>query len=812
MRVRTGQSTDAPPTAAAGAPPRASGRRLHASPPAPTLVIHTTRSLRSRLIRPLQLSLVLLILVPALRAQTGRIAGTVTDASDGTPLGSVTVTTVGITVGTAGGGTVQTSAEGRFALAGVPAGLVTVEARRVGFAPALRSVTVRAGETVRADLALAPAGFGEAVVEGRAASLVGAAAAASEGLVGQAQIAPRPLLRTGEVLETIPGLIVTQHSGSGKANQFFLRGFNLDHGTDFSASLEGVPFNLPTHAHGQGWLDLNSLIPELIEEIAFAKGPYDVRTGDFSTTGSARIRLVRHLDRGIARADGGTDAYGRVLLATSVRVGRADALGAINAQYANGPWDSPENSLLLSGVGKVSTGTDRAGASVTAMGYLNRWNATDQVAQRAVDGGLITRLGNIDDSVGGRTSRVTLAGQVARETPGRSQTRASAYAAYYDLNLFSNFTYFLDDPVRGDQFEQADRRAYTGLNAAQTWFGGLGRGSATTVGVDLRHDQIFQVALFDTDRRARFNTVRDDAVGQSSAGVYAETATRWTDWFRTTAGLRADGYRFDVRSDNAANSGTATDALVSPRLSVAVGPWRGTEGYLNVGTGFHSNDARGATITVDPGEGTPVERADPLVRTRGAELGVRTAAVPGLQTTVALWTIALASELVFVGDAGGTEASDATRHTGVEVNTYYAPADWLNLNLDVALTRSRYTDGPDTFVENSVGRVVTGGVYAGRPAGGPLASLQLRTFGPRPLTGDGTVTSAATALVNARAGYRFRAVAVFLDVLNLFDSRAADVSYFYASRLPGEAAEGVEDLHVHPVIPRAARLSAVVRL
>ena len=677
-------------------------------------VIRQLTHSRSRLTRLLQLAFVLLSLAPTLHAQTGRIAGTVTDASDGAPLGTVTID--------AGTARTSSTADGRFELAGVPVGLVTVEARRVGFAPALRSVTVRAGETVRVDLALAPAGFDEAVVEGRATNLVGSAQAASDGLVGQAQIAPRPLLRTGEVLETVPGLIVTQHSGSGKANQFFLRGFNLDHGTDFSASLEGVPFNLPTHAHGQGWLDLNSLIPELIEQIGFSKGPYDVRTNDFSTAGSARIRLVRRLERGIARADGGTDEYGRVLLAQSVPVGGGDALGALTVQYTNGPWVSPENSLLLSGVAKVSTGTERAGASVTAMGYHNDWNSTDQVAQRAVDRRLITRLGALDASDGGRTSRVTLVGQVARETPGHSQTRASAYAAYYHLNLFSNFTYFLDDPVRGDQFEQADRRAYAGANAAQTWFSGFQRGSSNTVGVDLRHDQIFQVGLFNTDRRVRFNTVRDDRVGESSAGVYAENATRWTDWFRTTAGLRADVYRFDVTSDVAANSGTETDALVSPRLSVAVGPWRGTEGYLNLGTGFHSNDARGTTITVDPGDGTPVDRADPLVRTRGAEVGVRTTAVPGLQTTVALWTIALASELVFVGDAGGTEASDATRHTGVEVNSYVAAADWLNVNLDVALTRSRYTEGPDTFIENSIGRVVTGGVYAGRPAARSRAS------------------------------------------------------------------------------------------
>ena len=202
---------------------------------------------------------------------------------------------------------------------------------------------------------------------------------------------------------------------------------------------------------------------------------------------------------------------------------------------------------------------------------------------------------------------------------------------------------------------------------------------------------------------------------------------------------------------------------------------------------------------------------DPLVRTRGAEAGVRTAALPGLQATLALWTIALESELVFVGDAGETEASDASLHYGVEATTYYRAADWLSLNLDVALTESHYTEGdPDADrIENSIGRIVTGGVYAGRPTG-PLGSLQLRHFGPRPLTGDGAVRSEATTLLNARAGYRLGALAVSLDVLNVLDSEAPDVSYFYASRLRGEPAAGVEDVHFHPVIPRTARLSATL--
>ena len=754
----------------------------------------------SPLVRLARLALFLLIL-PTVAAQTGRIAGTVLEAETGRALEGASVT-LGAELGT------TTRADGRFDLEAAP-GTYTVRVSTLGYTTVERRVVLEAGETARLEVVLeaADAALGEVVVEGRATNLVGVATAASQGFVGQDQLALRPLLRVGEVLETIPGTIVTQHSGSGKANQFFLRGFNLDHGTDFSASLEGVPMNLPTHAHGQGYLDLNGLIPELVDHVAFEKGPQNAEAGDFSTAGRAEIRLVRRLDT-IVKIEGGADDYYEGLVAGSRSVGGGDLLLAARGRYYDGPWVEPENSGLVSAVAKFSTGTEANGLSVTALGYHQDWDATDQIARRAVEAGVVDRLGALDPTNGGTTGRYTLAGRWAT-TSRATQTRANAYAAAYHLDLFSNFTYFLDDPERGDQFEQADRRVYGGGGLSHRWV--MGERSVTTVGADVRHDQILEVGLFRTQDRVRMGTVRDDRVAQSTAGVYARTETRWTYWLRATAGLRADGYRFDVASDLEVNSGTETDAIVSPKVGVALGPWRETEVYANAGLGFHSNDARGTTIALDPASLEAVDRVDPLVRTRGAELGVRTAALPGLRSTVALWLISLDSELVFVGDAGGTEASDASRHVGLEVDTYYRATDWLEATLDVALTDSRFTDvGPDDRIENSIGRIVSGGVYLGRETG-PIGALQLRHFGPRPLTGDGAVQAAATTLVNAKVGWRTGRLAVSLNVLNALDSQDADVSYYYASRLPGEPAGGVEDVHFHPVIPRTARLTLLAR-
>ncbi|MEM1116826.1 MAG: TonB-dependent receptor [Bacteroidota bacterium] len=746
---------------------------------------------------------ILLTSTSAAAASHGLLTGTVTEAATGQPLAGANVVLVGTDFRAASG------ADGVFEIDEVPAGTYTIRISSVGFVAVTQEVDVRDDVRTTVDVALVAGdeALGEVVVTGRAAGLLGIAGSASEGRVGQAQLAPRPLLRVGEALETVPGLIATQHSGSGKANQFFLRGLNLDHGTDFAASIDGVPLNLPTHAHGQGYLDLGQLIPEAIEEITFEKGPLHAESGDFATAGRADIRIASSRDVSIGRAIVGTDNTAEGLLVQSGNAGTGRFLIAARGRYTDGPWVNPENGTLASGFAKWATDTEAGELSVTAMGYYNDWDATDQVAQRAVEAGLIDRLGALDPTAGGTTSRAALAGRWAR---GGSEV--TAYGAYYALNLFSNFTYFLDDPDQGDQFEQADRRAYAGASARQHWHADVAEGTTTTLGTTARHDEIFEVGLYRTSARERLSTVREDGVSQSSVALFAENETSWTPWMRTTAVLRADLYRFSVDAGIPANSGSDTDAIVSPRAGIALGPWSSTEVYLSGGFGFHSNDARGVTITVDPVSGEPAEAVDPLVRTRGAEFGVRTTAVRGLQSTVSLWAMGLDSELLFVGDAGGTEARGESRHLGVEWANYYDVSDLIDLTLDVALTNSRFVDAPDDAnrIENSIGRIITGGIYAGTPQG-PHGALQVRHFGPRPLTDDGSVEAGATTLVNGRVGYGFGAFTLAVDVLNLLDSEDADVSYFYASRLSpsllDEPADGVEDVHAHPVQPRAARLS-----
>ncbi len=646
--------------------------------------------------------------------------------------------------------------------------------------------------------------------------LVGAADSASEGTVTQQQIAPRAWLRPGEVLETVPGLITTQHSGDGKANQFFLRGFNLDHGTDFATSVLGVPINLPTHAHGQGYTDLNFLIPELVSTVRYRKGPYSVQQGDFGAAGSASIDYVRTLQASFAELGVGENGCRRALAAAAPRVGAGTLLVAGEGFQNDGPWEVKENYLKKNAALRYSQGSEREGFDIALLAYDARWTATDQVARRAIDTGLIGRFGSLDPTSGGDTSRLALSGQWAQRDDAQA-TRISAYAVRYRLDLYSNFTYFLDDSVNGDQFEQSDRRTVLGGKAERTWFTRWGeRPVEWTAGALLRQDRIGSVGLHLTRARERLTTIRDDDVTQTSVAAYGEANVAWTRWLRTIVGLRADHYRFDVDSDTPANSGKSSDQIVTPKFTAVLGPWSKTEAYLSYGHGFHSNDARGTVISVnpdprDPEFGQPVARVPALVRARGSEVGLRTTAVRNLQSALALWRLDLASELVFVGDAGTTEASRPSRRQGIEWASYWTPTPALTVDLDMALSRARFRDAAPEGdrIPGAIERTAALGVsYDGAQAGRPwFGGLRLRYFGPRPLIEDDSVRSSSSTLVNARLGYRFgHQVELLVDVLNLFDRKVNDIEYYYASRLRNEVG-AIDDIHLHPAEPRTVRLT-----
>jgi hypothetical protein len=641
-------------------------------------------------------------------------------------------------------------------------------------------------------------------ITGRVTNLVGVAISANQGTVGATDIALRPILRPGEIVENVPGVIVTQHSGSGKANQYFLRGFNLDHGTDLALSVDGIPVNLPSHAHGQGYADLNFLIPELVERVDFGKGPYDASVGDFGSAGSMRVHLLSRLGGNLLVTDAGQYGYRRVVAAAGSQAGAGNVLWGGEAEHNDGPWTVGENARKLNGLVRYARGDDANGFTATAMAYHDIWHSADQIPDRAIAAGRMSRWGLVDSTDGGVTGRYALSAEWHRRSAG-SAWQVETYAFKYDLDLFSDFTYFLDDPLHGDQVEQRDGRTTVGGSAVRSWLAtALGRPTRTAVGVSVRRDAV-RNGLYHTEARARLADKSVDDIVEANAGPYAENRTDWTSWFRTTLGVRGDLFHFDVQNRAGGASGNRTAADLSPKAALVFGPWSETEFYLDGGYGYHSNDARGVVARAD--------RATPLARSRGAEVGVRNSRVRGLRTSLSLWMLDLQSELVWDGDAGGNEPSGPTRRYGVEFANYYTPRPWLTVDADYAWSHARYTDheADGDFVPEALVATFDGGV-AVHDLTGPWrrasGGLRWRYFGPRPLTQDGAINSQATSLLYADFGYRLTPRwTVALNAFNLLDTRASDIDYYYESRLPGEPAAGVLDLHTHPVEPRSLRLS-----
>ena len=651
------------------------------------------------------------------------------------------------------------------------------------------------------------------VVTGSRISQLGVADSANEGVVTGKQLEARTVYRPGELLEATPGLIVSQHSGEGKANQFYLRGFNLDHGTDLRTTVDGMLVNQRSHSHGQGWTDVNFLIPELADRLTYRKGPYSAEDGDFAAAGSVSVSYVDKLPKTLISLGVGENGYRRGLIAGSPAVAGGNLLYALELFHNDGPFTKGDNYRKINGVLRYSRGDDRSGFNVTAMGYQATYNATDQIPKRAVDAGTLDRFSSIDPTDGGKVHRYSLSA-AWHQIGDNSATKVSAYITDNRLRIYSNFTYFLDDPVNGDQFGQPDDRTSTAFNASHSIRSALfGRESETTFGVQFQRDAI-RNGLTKTRARQELAETRRDRIRETSIAGYIENTTHFAEKFRTVLGLRADRYNFGVASSLPANSGKNHDSIISPKLSLIFGPWSKTEFYFNLGSGFHSNDTRGTTISVDPKSGDPADKVPGLVRAKGIEAGVRSEIVPRLQTTLSVYGLDFDSELTFAGDAGTTDAGRPSRRTGFELSNYYRPTHWLTIDADVAYARARFrgSDPGGNRVPGAVEGVAS--IAAAVDDLGPyFGALQFRYFGPRPLIEDNSVRSKATTTLNGRIGYKFRpSLRIELEGFNLLNARSSAIDYYYQSRLPGEGPDGQDDIHFHPIESRSFRLSFVATL
>jgi outer membrane receptor protein involved in Fe transport len=665
-------------------------------------------------------------------------------------------------------------------------------------------VSTAAMFTARAQTSTAPDQLEEIQVTAERLGLMGSTSTASEGIVVNDELALTPAFRVGQLLETVPGLQVTSHSGEGKANQYLLRGYNLDHGTDLATFVDGMPVNEPTHAHGQGYTDLNFLIPELATNVTYTKGPYYAPEGDFASVGSVHINYLDTLAPQVSYTEG-TLGYQRFFGGGSVDLGAGELLGALEWQHYNGPWVNPDELHKINAVLRYSAGDKTDGYSLTAMFYHGLWNATTDQPERAIEEGLISRYGSLDPSDGGMAQRASLTAQVFKPIAD-GQLNASAYVFGNRLTLWNDFTHFLIDPVHGDQEEQHEDRSVIGGNLDYRHAAPIfGLQNDVTVGLATRSD-FNDVSRLPTEDRIVIPAADDplnfseaDTVRLSSFSAYAQTSTRWTNWFRSVL-----GYRYDTQygSDKGTNTGTASDHLLAPKGSLIFRPLEMTELYLSAGRGFHSDDLRGVTAAQD----AHVAGAPLIARQSGEEIGLRQQITQAFTMTLAFYELSAQSETTYDPDAGVDTAGPGSRRRGYEINLTYQALKWLEFYGSYSGNRARYVipfdDGTGhvgEYLPNAPFATGSFNVYV-KDLGAWSGSLGYRYLSSYPLSSDDSVQGHGYGIWSGDAHYLIgNGWSVGLGVYNLLDKKADAAEFWYIDRLPGEPAAGIADVHVHPL-------------
>ncbi len=644
----------------------------------------------------------------------------------------------------------------------------------------------------------------EDVVDVPEVSVIGArsVAASSQQFIPDKELLLQPQGRPAQVLRLIPGFMAVEHSGgAGKADQYFLRGFDADHGTDVAFFSDGMPINLRSHAHGQGYTDLNFIIPETIEGLDVSKGAYLPEYGDFATAGAVNFRTRQVVQEGVVQAASGQFDTQRHLLMFSPTKERVRTLFAAEGYYTNGPFQNDNRYVRTNLMGKMTTNlSSRDELSLTATFHKSQWNGSGEIPLRAVTDGTIARFGAIDPSEGGKTLRSTAKVNYHYDTTAGGQFFANAYGQYYRLDLFTNFTFFLNDPVNGDGIQQSDRRVMYGGDLGYKQHGEvLGLPSSGTIGFQTRVDNI-HARLGAHRTRVPIGTTTDSDVLEASYAPFVKAEVQPTSWMRLTGGLRAETFTFDVRNRCATcadqPAGRTSSSIVLPKINLILGPWAGTDFFVNYGEGYHSNDARSAVV---PG-------SSPLARAKSYEVGVRLKpwGPEGVELTATLWRLDLKSELLFVGDAGGTEIRGASTREGVEAAARGQVWGPLSFNGSVTYTNAEFRSGEAIPLAPEV--TAYGAVLLKWPEG-LTSQLQATYLGVRPLNEDRSIKAPSWIDVDLTERYQLPIrlshgrMEAFLFVQNLFNTRWEQATFAFASRLRNEAGP-VTDIHFVPGNPR----------
>ncbi|HWK54137.1 MAG TPA: TonB-dependent receptor [Hyphomicrobiales bacterium] len=641
--------------------------------------------------------------------------------------------------------------------------------------------------TVGAPLAAQPsAPIEEVVVFGRNTDLVGTAEAASEGSVGGADLLMRPLFKTAELLESMPGMVAVQHSGSGKANQYFLRGFNLDHGTDYTAFVDGMPWNLRSHGHGQGYLDVNGLIPETVERIDYRKGPYRADLGDFSMAGASFIHTIDRLENDFLSLESGQYGWRRLAGGSSHDLERGSLTFVGEYKQNDGPWQKEENLQHVSLWSKYLRETDFGRFSVSLSGYEASWDPTEQVPERAIGTSVCPdEFCSLDPTAEGETSRWILTSQLVG-----ADWSATLYGQHYDWTMSSNPTYDY-------QINQFDKRWTLGGAAEKTLY------EASTLrvvgGTDFRYDDGSRIGVEHTEDGVFVEPISENEIQEGSLGAYVEATWEATDTLRVIGGVREDYYEFDVTALNGNSAdGSKSVNRTSPKVALAWNALDDLEFYANWGEGFHSNDARGVVNPTDPIPG--------ISPGTGREFGARLS-IGDFKFTTAYWWLNQESELIFVGDSNSVEPKGASKREGLELTMFWQPLSWLGVDAVYTDSEARYVNNPEgDYVEQAVETSGQIGISASRD-NWDLA-LRARYLGPYALTADNSRRAESLTTVSLRGAWHWNKLTAYAELINLLDADRKEIVYYYPAYVPGldpvdQSSEDIDCDTVNCTISRA---------
>ena len=627
-------------------------------------------------------------------------------------------------------------------------------------------------------------------------------AASSQQFIPDKEYLLQPQGRPAQVLRLIPGFIAVEHSGgAGKADQYLLRGVDADHGTDVAFFSDGMPINLRTHAHGQGYTDLNFIIPETIEGLDVNKGAYLPEYGDFATAGAVNFRTRQVVQEGVVQASGGQFDTQRYMLMFSPTKDRVRTLFAAEGYYTNGPFQQDNRYFRGNLLGKMTTNlTGRDELSLTGTFHKAQWNASGEIPLRAVQDGSLDRFGAVDPSEGGKTLRSTAKLNYHYDTTSNGQFFANAYGQYYRMDLFTNFTFFANDPLNGDGIQQSDRRVMYGGDIGYKQRGEIaGLPSIGTIGFQTRVDNI-HARLGTQTTRTPTGATTDSDILEASYAPFVKAEVQPTSWMRLVGGLRAETFTFDVRNRCAAcadrPAGRSSTGIVLPKMNLILGPWASTELFANYGEGYHSNDARSAVAL----------GSSPLARAKSYEVGVRSKpwGAGGVELTATIWRLDLKSELVFVGDEGTTEIRGASRREGVEFAARGQVWGPLSFNGSVTYTKAEFRNGDAIPLAPEI--TAYGALLVKWPEG-LTSQLQATYLGLRPLTEDRSIKAPSWIDFDLSERYQLPIkmshgrMEAFFFIQNLFNTQWEQATFAFASQLRNEPAP-INGIHFVPGNPR----------